>query len=193
MTASVTTLRPRISSYMRLPSQLIKWRATGGIVVSFSSSTNVARAIATSYLLPTSTAFPDCIEWDSIRNIAIIVTWIHGYTSTTLDMPLLLVNSFLWKTCHIQCCLTANSTRSSQRVLVQVPAMDYYAWVRAYRWCQRMMTRLLRLDPSFCPWLALRVGDPHVECLLHSPSLLEYYTEHARLHVSIRYVLQAGT
>jgi len=96
-------------------------------MVSFSSSTYVARAIATCDLLSTSTVFPDCIEWDSIRYVAVIGTGIHGDTSTSLEMPLLLVNSFLWETCHIQCCLTADSTSSGQRVLVQVPAMDYNA------------------------------------------------------------------
>jgi hypothetical protein len=96
-------------------------------VVSFSSSSNVARAITTSNLLSTSTALPNRIERDSILYVAIIRTGIHGDTSTTLEMALLLVKSFLRETCHIQCRLTADSTRSGQRMLVKVPTMDNYA------------------------------------------------------------------
>jgi hypothetical protein len=43
-------------------------------MVSFSSSTYVARAIATSDLLSTSTTLPYCIERDSIRYVAVIGT-----------------------------------------------------------------------------------------------------------------------
>ena len=96
-------------------------------MVSFSPSTNIARAIATCYLLSTSTALANCILRDSILYVTIIGTGIHGDTSTALKMALLLVESFLRETCHIQCSLTADSTRSSQWMLVKVAGMDNYA------------------------------------------------------------------
>jgi hypothetical protein len=65
-------------------------------------------------LLSTSTALTNCILRDCILYVAIIRTGIHGDTSTTLEMALLLVENFLRETCHIQCRLTADSTRSGQ-------------------------------------------------------------------------------
>lgn len=95
-------------------------------MVSFSSSTNVARAIAACNLLSASTGLCNCIKRDSIGYVAVIRTRIHRDACTALEMPLLLVQSFLRETCHIQCCLAADSTRSGQRMLVKIPAMDYY-------------------------------------------------------------------